>query len=545
MEVIATHLLVVIVGNSAYAFGLILAAFLLSLFVGAALAGALARRARDAALAYSLALSALAVAASLPLWDDLPFAFGGLGEYVTSFAGREGMRALIAFGILVVPATCMGLTFPLVLRWAAAHHEVGRFVGKLTTVNTAGAVVGALGTGYVVLPALGSEKSLLFVAMAFAGAAALTAVRKQFGYHQVPLLLAGMSVTVAFLVPRWDLLRLTAGTNVYFDFKKGAETLLHVREDVQGGITSVTLREGVRTLYTNGKFQGNDGWELHAQRYFAHYPCLFVRSFDDALVIGLGTGTTLGTLAAYPWKHIDVLEISPAIVQAARAHFPHTNRHSLDDPRVRTTIDDARNRLLVTDNRYSLIAMELSSVWFAGASSLYSAEFYRLIRSHLTDDGVYQQWVQMHHIYRPVFAALVNTLRREFEHVALFYGGGQGILVSSKKPLQWSESRSTRTQSDPAFTEMLPSGRPLTMLTDDILAMDEGLDRFIADSAREAGTDLGRFVSNDDNLFLEYETPRGNVLKWDAREALVEVVRSYRDPKAVAALDTDVARVAN
>jgi hypothetical protein len=162
---------------------------------------------------------------------------------------------------------------------------------------------------------------------------------------------------------------------------------------------------------------------------------------------------------------------------------------------VRTTIDDARNHLLVTDSRYSLIAMELSSVWFAGASSLYSAEFYRLVRRHLTDDGVYQQWVQMHHIYRPVFAALVNTLRREFEHVALFFGGGQGILVSSKQPLQWSPSRSTHTQADPAFSEMLPSGRPLTVLTDDILAMDEGLDRFIADSAREAGADLGRCAS--------------------------------------------------
>jgi spermidine synthase len=471
--------------------------------------------------------------------------FGGLGEYITTFAGREGMRAVIAFAILVVPATCMGLTFPLVLRWAAAHHEVGRFVGKLTTVNTVGAVVGALGTGYVVLPLLGSEKSLLFAALAFAGTAALTAVRKQFGYHQVPLLLAGMSVTVAFLTPRWDLLRLTAGTNVYFDFKKGAESLLHVREDVQGGVTTVTLREDVRTLYTNGKFQGNDGWELQAQRYFAHYPCLFVRSFDEVLVVGLGTGTTLGTFTAYPWKRIDVLEISPAIVQAAREHFPHTNRHSLDDPRVHLTIDDARNRLLVTDEKYSLIAMELSSVWFAGASSLYSSEFYRLIRNHLKDDGIYQQWVQLHHIYRPVFAATVNTLRREFEHVALFYGGGQGILVASKVPLQWSPSRSMHTQSDPAFADMLPSGRALTVLTDDILAMDEGLDRFIADSAREAQMDLASFVSNDDNLFLEYETPRGNVLKWEAREALVEIVRAYRDPVAVAALDVDGARAAN
>jgi spermidine synthase len=85
----------------------------------------------------------------------------------------------------------------------------------------------------------------------------------------------------------------------------------------------------------------------------------------------------------------------------------------------------------------------------------------------------------------------------------------------------------------------------LTVLTDDILAMDEGLDRFIADSAHEARMDLGTYISNDDNLFLEYETPRGNVLRWEAREALVEVMRGYRDPAAVAALDVDAARTAN
>lgn len=542
MEVISTHLLVVIVGSSAYAFGLILAAFLLSLFAGAALAAPLSRRARDAALGYSLAFSALAVAATLPLWDDLPFAFGGLGEYVKTFAGREAMRALVAFGILAVPATCMGLTFPLVLRWAAAHHEVGRFVGRLTAVNTAGAVFGALGTGYVLLPAFGSERSLLFVSLAFAGAAALTSMRKMLGYHKGPALLSAMSVTVAFLAPRWDLLRLTAGTNVYFDTQKTPDKLLRVREDVHGGITTVTLRDNVRTLYTNGKFQGNDGWELNAQRYFAHYPCLFVKNFDGALVIGLGTGTTLGTLSVYPWKRIDVLEISPAIVEAARNEFPHTNRRALEDPRVHVTIDDARNHLLVTEGRYSLIAMELSSVWFAGASSLYSEEYYRLIRDHLTEDGVYQQWVQMHHIYRPVFAALVNTLRREFEHVALFYGGGQGILVSSKRPLQWSLARAERLSSDPTFQEVLPNARTLDVLTGDILAMDDGLDRFLADSAAEVGVDLAHFVSNDDNLFLEYQTPRGNVLPWDAREALVTLIRGYRDPGAVAAMETDHTR---
>jgi spermidine synthase len=167
-----------------------------------------------------------------------------------------------------------------------------------------------------------------------------------------------------------------------------------------------------------------------------------------------------------------------------------------------------------------------------------------MVGEHLAPDGVFQQWVQMHHVFRPVFATLVNTLRREFGHVALFYGGGQGILVASKRPLQWSKSRTDAMSNTPEFVQMRPNGRPLSVLTDDILALDDGLDRFIADSAREAGADLSTFVSNDDNLFLEYQTPRGNVLPWSAREELVALVRTYRDEAAVAALDTDSARIA-
>jgi spermidine synthase len=541
MEVVSTHLLAVIVGSSAYAFGLILAAFLTWLFLGAALVPRFLRVAGDAALATSLGLTGLAITVTLPLWQFLPLVFGGLGQYVTTFGGREAMRAVVAFGILGLPVTAMGLTFPLVLSWAAGHADVGRLVGRFTAVNTVGAVVGALSTGYVVLPALGSERTILGVALVFAGLALATALRgavPRTSAWRTSAWLAMVAVLVGIVAPRWDVMRLTAGTNVYFDAVRPSEELLSVREDVHGGITTVTVHDGVHTLFTNGKFQGNDGWELNAQRYFAHYPSLFVPHFGQALIIGFGTGTTLGTLATYPWKRLDVVEISPAILEASGRFFAGPNRAVLDDPRVHITLDDARNHLLVHDGKYDLISMELSSVWFAGASSLYSSEYYRLVRAHLTQNGVFQQWVQLHHVYRPVLAALVATLRGEFEHVALFYGGGQGILVSSPRPLRWSRERARELTFDDQVGQTLPYGRALETLPGDILALDEGLDRFIADSADEAHP-ARELISNDDNLFLEYETPRGNVLPWEAREALVAVLRGYRDYDAVAALELD------
>jgi spermidine synthase len=305
---------------------------------------------------------------------------------------------------------------------------------------------------------------------------------------------------------------------------------------VHGGVTTVTEAEGVKTLYTNGKFQGNTGWEMSAQRLFAHYPSLFVEKFDQALVIGLGTATTLGTLTAYPWRSIDVAEISPAIVEAAGRYFEAPNRGALRDPRVALTIADGRNFLLVRKKQYDLISMELSSIWFAGAANLYSDEFYRLARTRLKEAGIFQQWVQLHHIRRRDFATIVHTLRKNFREVALFHGGGQGILVASQRPLRISRSRLAALEQRPAVIETEPNGRRLAELTDDILALGAGLDAFLERTADEVGEPLDDLVSTDENLYLEYATPRGNVLAWDARDLLVLHLSSYRDEKAIDAL---------
>jgi spermidine synthase len=306
-----------------------------------------------------------------------------------------------------------------------------------------------------------------------------------------------------------------------------------LKEDVHGGVTSVARVKDVLTLYTNGKFQGNNGWEMSAQRFFAHYPSLFVERFDRTLVIGLGTGTTLGTLAAYPWKKIDVVEISPSIVEAAERYFQACNHGAIRDPRVTVHHADGRNFVLVSDARYDLIGMELSSIWFAGASNLYSREFYRLVRDRLTPTGVFQQWVQLHHVTRRDLATVIGTLRGEFKHVALFYGGGQGILVASEHPLRASHTRLAGLEARPGFQSVLPDERRLSELTRDVLVLDAGLDAFLDETAAKVGVPRSALVSTDRSLYLEYATPRGNVLPWATRDALVRDLVRFRDPDEI------------
>jgi spermidine synthase len=512
-EVVETHLLALLIGNSAYAFGLMLAVFLVFLAIGAARAPRFAERHGAGALPAGLALSALSLAVTLPLWAELPRVLTFAGHHVSSWAGREACRALAATSILALPTLFMGSTFALLLHGVAARLDVAAHVGRLTVANTVGTIVGSVSTGYVVLPLLGSQGALRAIAIVFAIAAAL-ATR---GHHTALatrgrlLGAAAAAVIVALAMPAWDMARLTSGANVYFTTGAPPDAIEMVREDVHGGVTTVARRGDVRTMYTNGKFQGDDGPEMPAQRRFAHFPSLFVHGFGRALVIGLGTGTTLGAIATYPWDRIDVAEISPSIVEASRRFYAPQAFAALDDPRVHLDLNDGRNVLLVATAPYDLVTMELTSVWFAGAASLYSREFYALVRARLAPGGVLQQWVQLHHIRRRELAAIVHTLRGAFDHVALFVGGAQGILVASAEPLVASTARLATLERRPELAATLGRAHMVDLL-DELLASEAELDRFVADSA---GWDAPVPVSTDDNLYLEYATPKGNVLDYN------------------------------
>lgn len=534
-EVVFVHLLALVVGTSAYVFGLILAIFLVSLAIGAPLAGALARR-TDGALRYSLAFTALAMVLTTPVWSELPRLFEALGPHVRSWHGRELVRALTAFAALVVPVSAMGMSFPLVLRAVAKEAAVGALVGRVTAFNTLGAIAGSLISGFVLLPLLGSERSLFAIAVGYAVAAFLAPSELPRRIAVVPAGLGLAALALGLLLPRWDLARLTSGTNVYFERHMEPGEVVSLHEDVHGGVTTV-LRSpgGTHTLYTNGKFQGNDSVEMAAQESFAHLPALFAKRFDRALVVGLGTGTTLGALASYPYAHIEVAELSPGIVAAARRYFTSKNRRALDDPRVELRLEDGRNLLLTSnDGRYDLITIELTSIWFAGAANLYNREFYEVAAKRLAHDGVLQQWLQLHHTQPRDLASVVATARSAFAHVVVFARGHQGFVIASQAPLVASRARLASLEATPKLRTALGDNAHLGDFMHDLLVADEGIDRFVDDVASEARLPRNALLSTDDSLLLEYRTPRNNVPDGPPLEAMLALLWRYHASDAVA-----------
>lgn len=531
-EVVFVHLLALVIGTSVYAFGLMLFIFLVCLSLGTPIATRLAARFGSGAAAIGFAASGVALIASLAIWDRLPPLFIALGPAVRSWGARELTRGLAALLALCVPVIAMGTTFPLVLR-ASRSASVGSDVGRLTVANTLGSIFGSIAAGFLLLPRLGSQRSLVAVALVYLAVALFAArhgsreepSRSRARTHQ----LLAIGVALAVLLPRWDLSRLTSGANVYFDagvVPRGAVESLH--EDVHGGVTTVVRgNDGIRTLLTNGKFQGNDGREVTDNRGFAHLPVVFATSRKRAMVIGLGTGTSVGTMAAYDFSDIDVVELSPAIVDAARSVFTTVNHHVLDDPRVHIVLEDGRNVLLTRKNAYDVVSIELTSVWFAGAGNLYNKEFYQLVSKRLAEGGVLQQWFQLHHTSQRIVASTIASLRAVFPYVMVAVSGHQGQLLASRTPFVVSRDTLVRLEDVGYVRATLESGH-LVDYVKRILVDDEGVDRFLQSSRDRFGLTFEELVSTDDNMALEYATPRTNVPSADDIDDTVGYLSAFR-----------------
>jgi spermidine synthase len=529
-EIVWTHLLATVVGTSVYAFGLMLFTFLLGMAGGSLavsrglLHGRLARPRLVGLLQISLGA---VVVVTLPLWDKLPYVFLAATLLYPGFYLMETIRALVCMAILLAPSFAIGATFPLLLETSATDpRRLGRRIGALYALNTAGCIAGAVVTGFWLLERLGSQRALALggVASALLGLAYVRlgsrAADRSFRRAGVAVLAV---IAAAALVPRWNLEPLARGMNVYFDGGAEPGQVVFLHEDAQGGFTTISRNERGLTLRTNGKFQGNDGDEVEAQYGFALVPVLFTRHFDSALVIGYGTGTTAGVLSRFPFQHIEIAELARGIIAAER-YFHAINFDVLADPRVKLVLNDGRNHLLLARHRYDLITVELTSVWFAGAANLYNREFYELARDRLAPGGVLQQWVQLHHIDRLDLLVLWNTMRRVFPHVSLWVRGGQGLLIASSEPQILDYAHVAEMNAAPAAAPLKArlAVPDFFSLLGGLALDDEAMDGALEALRRWIGPDLSRLlISSDYFPYLEYATPAGNALRW-ARESNVK-----------------------
>src|SRR5688572_22459871 len=415
------RMLALVLGGSTHAFELMLSAFIL----GIAFGGLWVRRRIEATqdslrfLAWvQLAMGAAALA-TLPIYGSTFHAMQAvLAMVAPSPAGYSAFNFashVLCLAVMFPAAFCAGMTLPLITAALLRRGAGERAIGQVYAVNTAGAIVGVLIAVHVGLPLLGL-KGLIVAGAAIDLALGVALLWKEPRAIATGAALASIALVIAGAAVRLDAHHMASGV-----YRWGS--LLDDPRAVK--------------LHTDGKAAGaariDGGPPVQDEMTMVlagALPLVLLPEAQRVANIGFGTGMTTHVLLASPRVEVvDTVEIEPAVVQAAAAHFRRFNWRALDDARSRIHYDDAKSYFSAQPVRYDVIVSEPSNPWVSGVAGLFSYEFYRDVRRYLRDGGLFVQWVNLYEMAPLLLATVVVALDANFEDYEFWLANDSDLLI--------------------------------------------------------------------------------------------------------------------
>jgi spermidine synthase len=429
-EVLWTRLLNHVLGGSIYAFSTMLASFLAGIAIGSGISGRFATDGQKSTM-YFAASQVLVAAASIAvfLWieDMLPESAGMLGN------------AFFAMAVMLPSAIFIGATFPLAVRILSRNEfEAGTSAANIYAWNTIGAIVGALLAGFYVIPKLGFTGTvkaavLTNLVLALVTTFLLPARRRSYSYFTAAAIVAALLLfnpVTPNAVIRSSALPVPDGApekQLFFEVGRSSTVLL-----VEQG--------GTFTLRTNGLpeaqiFARGAPPIRNTQKWLTALPVIARPDARTMLVIGFGGGVAIEGIPPSVTE-VDVIELEPEVINANRLISNHRAVDPISMPGVNIIINDARNALKLTSRTYDVIVSQPSHPWTAGASHLFTREFFQLSKRHLDKKGVFVQWMNSELLDASLLRSLVATLFSVFDHVRLYHPDpGVLFFVASDAPV--------------------------------------------------------------------------------------------------------------
>jgi spermidine synthase/tetratricopeptide (TPR) repeat protein len=511
-------------GANTYSFSVMLATFLIGIAIGSRLHGLFPMRHVKESVQLGVVFVLLGISSALvsKLIPNLPRI--ALLLNVKFLGGAAGIRAdttfALSFLVMLLPCILMGVAFPLAGE-ARARLDLrfGESVGDLVGLNTLGAILGALLAGFVLIPQVGLQRTMLLASAAYLGYGLLVLCsvwgserpRRRGVAWAGAVASLPLAVVLAFSLPRWDVRSLTALPNNdqslfmnaegQLDFRLGLERtdLLYAREG-RGSTASVIRNGGIRSLLINGKVVATDSTDDMQHEYLlGHLPSLLHPNPRSAAVIGLGAGLTLGGIASgESLERIVVVEIEPAVRDAAEL-FSDMHDDALSDPRVELVWQDGRNYLQTTKQRFDVITADPIHPWAQGAAYLYTTEYYQMIARRLSPGGIACQWLPLYELGEGDLKSVVASFIENFEYATLWQATGDLLLIGSNAPIGVDLDRLEARLRQPRVSRQLARvglDEPLSFLAEFTMGR-AAMERF----------SQGAILNTDDNLYLEFSSP--------------------------------------
>ena len=502
-EVLWTRLLSHILGGSVAAFATMLASFLSGIAIGSAIASRFAVTAERSLRAFVIV--------------QLAIAFTSMAIYRWLYLvipAEEGLSGNVGIAIaILLPATLfIGATFPLAVRiYATGAAGAASSSAKVYSWNTIGAIFGAAFAGFFLIPALKYEGAIKVVVITnillALGAAALITSYRNVAIANISVVLIALILVYQPQAPE-QILRTSpiddpaTGDILYYEVGRSS-TVFMFRSDGVIGLRNNGLPEAGSALLGSPP-------QRNTQHGLATLPSLIRPDAESMLIVGLGGGNAV-TGVSPSVKEIDVIELEPKVVEANRLAGSLRDQDPLLDPRLSIYINDARSALSLTTKTYDAIISQPSHPWTAGASHLYTQEYMQLAADHMTEDGVFLQWMASQFISEDLLRSLCATMLEVFDYVKVYHLFPEVLFfVGSQQPMNTERvlANTGRPVIDhPAFyyqrglvsAEDLLAG--LLLDTEGAKAFSEGAD-LLTDNFNRMATDSAAALESGSRLSL-------------------------------------------
>ncbi|MGA2323169.1 MAG: tetratricopeptide repeat protein [Sedimentisphaerales bacterium] len=501
--------------SSTYVFPTILCVYLLGAGLGGLIYGLLAGRTRPPSVwwvrrpALTLGVLEMLLALSVP------------ATFITSallFAGgppppldQKGMALLAVF----LPTILMGMAFPLLCAvYGRRVQTLGRRTGLLFAVNTAGTVLGALLPIFVFIPFLGIQKSLWLISALY-GVMGLALLAFANAKDRLAMGTVLLPATITYAVVLFLLFAMVPADlcqRVFLttDFALAKHTdILFYREGRTG--TAIVTRNRInncRTVYINGVSEVPILYpHLLCFKMIGDLAPMLHPKPDDVLMICFGGGVAAGATSVLPEvKSLTIVDLEKSVVKAA-ALLSQENNGLLQNPKANVVIDDGRNFIMTSTKKWPVIVSDSTHPKSGDSWVLYTQEFYQQVRDHLTDDGVFVEWVPIHGLCIDEFKIITRTFQSVFPHASMWVVHGVDeqarfvsyvLLLATPEPLKIDVAKlQDRLNAEPVRRDLQPYGlhTPVGFL-DSFLCAEDSLRRWTGDGP----------VNTDDLPFTQYVT---------------------------------------
>lgn len=441
-QILWLRLLPLFVGNTTYAFSLVLSLFLFGIATGSALYRRfLIGKPTLISLLLPMILLAGGFLPTILAADRLTYLF-----YLLQLVSSDSPwlltvgRGLIIALLVLPPTLASGALLPALVQWIDPQRsKLGLQVGRALFANTAGAVVGSLSVPLLLIPNYGIQGSFrlvgiiaLMVAVFFV---AVLQLRRKWCWA------VSFGLFLALCLPlRWDYRLLSSGVYLYSDAIAEAGGLqsvfagrdvLSYEEGLESTVTVFGHEDGRRYFSVNGKVDGGNN-DMPTQVLLGQLPLLLHPQPQRVMVIGLGTGITLAETLKFSGLDVVCSEIEPGVVRASEFFKPE-HGDVLSNSRVKLKVGDARQQLLADARRYDVIISEPSNPWQSGNSRLFTRDFYQLADSRLNDGGIFCQWLPIYDLPPEYLKSAVATFVGTFPHAVGFLVGRSDLILVARK----------------------------------------------------------------------------------------------------------------